>query len=169
MVFVLTVFVIMKRFLATLQNMSNLSPLLLFIWLITGSIASADQSAISPGQFLELMKGNTVIGEYQDGRQWDEMFKADGSTVYRESNYRIAGVVTSKAGKVCFSYPTAKSASGGCFEIWQGSANCFDFYGISDLPKSTDATQRQKRLSIGWTARAWLSQFPSTCASDQIS
>lgn len=169
MVFVLTVFVIMKRFLATLQNMSNLSPLLLFIWLITGSIASADQSAISPGQFLELMRGNTVIGEYQDGRQWDEMFKADGSTIYREGNYRIAGVLTSQAGKVCFSYPTAKSVSGGCFEIWQRSANCFDFYGISDPPKSTDANERQKRLSIGWTARAWVSQFPSTCVSEQIS
>lgn len=169
MVFVLTVFVIMKRFLATLRNMSNLSPLLLLIWLITGPIASAEQTSISPYQFLELMKGNTIIGEYQDGRQWDEMFKADGSTLYREDNYRIIGRVYSNAGKVCFSYPTAKSATGGCFEIWQRSANCFDFYGISDPPKSTDATERQKRLSIGWTARAWLSQFPSTCVSEQIS
>ena len=169
MVFVLSVFVIIKRFLATLGNMSNLAPLVFFIWVICGHVASAAQIPLTAAQFLKRMTKNTIIGEYQDGRQWTERFNADGTTLYREQNFVITGKVVSQSGKVCFTYPTISGATGGCFEIRQRSANCFDFYGISNQPNRTDATNLQKRLSLGWTARAWLSNTPSTCVADQIS
>ena len=67
---------------------------------------------------------------------------------------------------MCFNYSGDETLTGGCFEVWRRSANCFDFYGTNG--SVADATLSQRRAGTGWTARAWRQDAPSTCVGDQI-
>ena len=109
--------------------------------------------------------GLTVDGEYQDGKAWRERFNTDGTSIYEQDGETAKGTITFRSGRMCFSY--ADGFSGGCFEVWRRSFNCFDFYS-TNTDGTIGATPNQRRNGIAWTARAWRSDTPSTCVSDQI-
>ena len=114
--------------------------------------------------------GQSMSGEYPNGQQWQESFNEDGSTVYSEGNTKVTGKMQRRDNVVCFEYRADTGMVGGCFEVWQRSANCFDFYGTKSATNDqTTATAAQKRLSLAWSARAWYSDKPSTCVEEMIS
>ena len=104
-------------------------------------------------------------GEYPDGRQWTETFNTDMTSRYVESGQVSRGAMRFDGSNLCFTY--ASGFSGGCFEVWRRSDNCFDFYAIAD-DGSVTATTRQRQEGQGWTARAWFEGRKSTCIADQI-
>ena len=109
--------------------------------------------------------GLTLDGEYQDGMKWRERLGTDGTSVYEQDGAVAKGTISFRGPRICFTYEN--EFSGGCFEVWRRSFNCFDFYSLND-DGTLGATAMQRRNGIGWTARAWRADQPSTCVSDQI-
>lgn len=120
---------------------------------------------LSAGEVRRALLGRSVKGEYPDGRQWTEAFRADMTSRYVENGQVSRGAMRFDGSHLCFTY--ASGFSGGCFEVWRRSANCFDFYAIADDGTVT-ATARQRLEGQGWTARAWFENERSTCIGDQI-
>ncbi len=171
MVFVLTAFVIMGGFLATRCKMSNIVAMLLVATAVTLGNSAYAQLAKGPlgaAQIRQSMFGFAMTGEYSNGKSWAERFNRDGSTSYVEDGIAIPGKMTLKSNLLCFDYGETSGFAGGCFEVWKRSANCFDFYS-ENVDGGTIASLDEKRFGQGWTARAWYTDQPSTCVSDQIS
>ena len=143
------------------------TPLLLSFATIAFTSLPAFANPLSEAEIRRSLLGHSWIGEYANGRQWAETFKSDGTTRYSEGNFSVEGKMRFESKEVCFTYGTGSGFVGGCFEVWRRSANCFDFYGVAG--GSTNATSNQKRIGLGWTARAWKASAPSTCVSDMIS
>ena len=172
-VLVLTAFVIMRRFLAhvflkSIKGRGFVVAGLISLGWIAPSIA-LEQRTLSPAQFTALVGGRVLMGEYPDGRAWREKFLDRENSIYSEGGQHMPGKVSAKNRYVCFSYNLQSGLVGGCFEIWQRSANCFDFYGTGGDDKRTVASEQQKRLSLAWGARGRLADRPSTCVSAQTS
>jgi len=132
---------------------------------IAPQMAGAQSSErLNARQTVEALQGKTLIGEYPDGAQWSETFNADNSTLYREGNFQVIGQMEERDTVVCFSYPSEQNLTGGCFEVWRRSENCFDFYGTEYATSmKTSASETQKTMSIAWSARGWFANMPSTC------
>lgn len=112
-----------------------------------------------------VLLGQSVRGEYSDGREFTEFFGSDMTSRYTEDGRTTAGTVRFEGNLMCFTY-AGEALSGGCFEVWRRSDNCFDFYGATEGVAS--ASLRQRREGTGWTARTWRRDAPSTCVGDQI-
>ena len=135
---------------------------------IAALAASAQATRTTPLTQSEIRNeiiGLTLDGEYQDGMKWRERLGVDGTSVYEQDGAVAKGQVTFRRGRICFAY--ANEFTGGCFEVWRRSFNCFDFYSEND-DGTLGATAMQRRNGIAWTARAWRADQPSTCVSDQI-
>ena len=127
-----------------------------------------DRAAIGAALF-----GVTLDGEYSDGLAFSERFNADMTSVYEQQGVTSRGAMRFEPGAgaaggdlLCFSYE-GDDLSGGCFEVWRRSANCFDFYGAGD-DGVADATPTQRRIGTGWTARAWRADRASTCVAEGV-
>ncbi len=118
---------------------------------------------LSGSEIQSQMFGRLLSGDYPNGERWAERFNYDGSSDYSENGNVRRGKMTLTGNVLCFSYDTEKD-SGGCFEIWKRSPNCFDFYGAR-----SDASLDQRNFGKAWDARGWYSGQPSTCTSEQIS
>ena len=108
--------------------------------------------------------GAAIDGEYADGRAFSESFDKDMTSRYVEEGRTTTGRMRFEGNLICFTYDD--TMSGGCFEVWRRSANCFDFYGTGE--GIADATLAQRREGTGWTARGWRKDAPSTCVGDKI-
>ena len=113
----------------------------------------------------EALIGQAVTGEYSDGREFTERFGADMTSRYTEGGRTTPGTMRFEGNLMCFAYE-GEDLSGGCFEVWRRSSNCFDFYGTDD--GVAGASLQQRRAGTGWTARTWRQDAPSTCVGDQI-
>jgi len=165
-VFVLTAFINMAGLLMRLSKMSNLT-LIFLITMVGMSLSSAlAQNSLRPLTASEIRKqmfGTRMTGEYPSGKQWAEQFNTDGTSTYSEDGTPMQGVMTLDGNKLCFTYPQSNQ-TGGCFEVWRRSKNCFDFYSTP-----TTVPQIQRRFGQSWDARAWYSNAPGTCVSELIS
>ena len=139
------------------------------------AFSSAKASELNIGllradQIRSTLLGATILGEYSNGLEWQERMNQDLTTNYSEGKQTINGRISFRNYLMCFTYGEASELTSGCFEVWQRSSNCFDFYGtISPTNDKTAATLAQKHLAQGWTARGWKSNQPSTCVSELIS
>ena len=124
------------------------------------------QTTIEPMSGAQIQRdllGSRVTGEYPSGQKWAEQFNLDGTTIYAEAQKLNFGRLDINGNQMCFSYNSEK-LSGGCFEVWKRGANCFDFYSANN-----DADLLSRRFGQQWSARAWKSDQPSTCTSEQLS
>ena len=113
---------------------------------------------------LDLFAGTTISGEYASGERFTEVFDGNGATIYADATTSAQGRVTVEEGRLCFVYPETGDLTGGCFSVERRGDNCFDFYG-----KDSAANLYQRRNGLGWTARAWRSNLPSTCETPLMS
>lgn len=170
MVLVLTAIVNMRGVLkaACQKSMSLVFALLMSVLLVANPTLAWAFSAMGENEIRVTLFGKTLNGEYQTGQAWTERFNTDGSTDYVEDGIAVRGSMSFKNGLLCFSYPAQPEHSGGCFEVWKRSLNCFDFYG-ADLDKAVTVPLTQRRFGQAWTARAWFADQDSTCVTEQIS
>lgn len=104
--------------------------------------------------------GQTILGQYADGRAFREQFATDGSLDYVEKAppRHLRGHWSIIKQRFCTIY--ANSGTGGCYRVRQVSDNCFEFY----FEWRTEAEVRQSTpRQPTWTARAWRSTHISTC------
>ena len=104
--------------------------------------------------------GQTIVGQYVDGRTFRESYAADGSLDYVDHSraHRLAGHWSIIEHRFCTI--DRGDASGGCFRVHRASANCFEFY----FETRTEAEVRGSTLrNPTWTARAWREDSVSTC------
>ena len=104
--------------------------------------------------------GQTIVGQYVDGREFRETYTADGSLDYADQARarRLTGHWSIIEHRFCTIY--RGDTSGGCFRVHQASANCFEFY----FETRTEAEVRGSTLrNPTWTARAWRENRISTC------
>ena len=140
---------------------------LLLVSLVCATSAYAVTAAVMSAENMRAaFFGATLDGEYADGLAWSERFDREGRSVYAQQGAQAVGRIVFRANVICFRYD--RGFSGGCFEVWRRSANCFDFYGV-DSVDAAHASLRQRRAGTGWTARAWRTDAPSTCVSDALS
>ncbi|MEL6967662.1 MAG: hypothetical protein AAGM04_09815 [Pseudomonadota bacterium] len=131
----------------------------------------AQAAALEPmtkAQIEENLFGRTLNGEYANGLAWTERLNTDGSSTYVENGKAISGNMRFEGNLLCFRYPGVPSSSGGCFEVWRRSINCFDFYG-TEPNTSFDVPLSARRFGQSWTARAWYADQQGTCTTEQIS
>ena len=167
MVFVLSALINMRHLLAATLKMSNIAVLLILCVLVVANSQVYAQLSLSPmtaSQIRAEMFGQMFTGEYKSGARWAERFNPNMTSIYVEDGKPIHGHMQFEGFTLCFEYPYRSDLQGGCFEVWKRSDNCFDFYGTQDI-----ASLDQRRWGRGWTARAWISDQPSTCKSDLIS
>ncbi|MEO1397581.1 MAG: hypothetical protein AAFU56_01780 [Pseudomonadota bacterium] len=170
MVLVLTAVVNMRGVVNAVRqkSMRLLLALGLAVVTLSWSAHALALSAMNETEIRDALFGRTLNGEYQDGQFWTERFNTDNSSDYIENGVPVRGTMQFKNGYLCFSYPAETQQTGGCFEVWRRSTNCFDFYGTTDLGGPA-APLSYRRFGQGWTARAWFADQKSTCISDQVS
>ena len=170
MVFVLTAFIIMGGLLRGFEKMSNT---VFAFMLITGVLVNTHtvrsthaQLTIAPLSGPEIratIYGTTMSGEYPSGQNWSERFNLDGTSTYVELGKISEGKMSLNGNILCFTYKN-DDQFGGCFEVWKRGPNCFDFYS-----SSSNASLDNRQFGKRWDARAWHTDRPSTCVSEQIS
>ncbi len=104
--------------------------------------------------------GQSIVGQYVDGRTFRETYAADGSLDYVDQarSRRMTGHWSIIKHRFCTIYRS--DTSGGCFRVHRASANCFEFY----FETRTEAEVRSSTLrDPTWTARAWREDSLSTC------
>ncbi|WP_198008661.1 hypothetical protein [Ahrensia sp. R2A130] len=117
---------------------------------------------MSETQIRAALVGKIFEGEYPSGAAWRESFDVSGNTIYQEGGQTDLGTMTFQGNVICFDYgdPTR---SGGCFNVWQRGANCFDFYSTGNI-----ATRLQRDRGTAWDARAWEEGKTRDCTADLI-
>jgi len=151
-----------------MTKMSNLAALLLAALSSTGMASQLKIGPLKASEVEKLFYGKTMTGEYADGQAWAEKFGTDGTSHYSQNGKVFIGKMSMKGDFICFQYAPDTGFSGGCFEVWKRSENCFDFYSINGSGQPS-ASYDQKRYGRAWDARAWYPQKKSTCTTDQIS
>ena len=126
----------------------------------TAAAGAVTFAAMSAADMREAFFGAMLRGEYADGLAWSERFDDAGRTVYAQGVAQAPGRILFRGDVICFRYE--QGFSGGCFEVWRRSANCFDFYG-TDITGRPFAGWRARRAGTGWSARAWRTDAASTC------
>jgi hypothetical protein len=102
--------------------------------------------------------GKTIQGNYASGKAFTETYRADGSIDYRENNLNYVGHWSVQEGTFCTIYHS--DPTGGCYQVRQVSANCYEFYFVT----RTEAEAAGKDLGRpSWTARAAVSDRDPTC------
>jgi hypothetical protein len=102
--------------------------------------------------------GKTIQGNYASGKAFTETYRADGSIDYSENNLEYRGHWSLQSGSFCTIYHS--DPTGGCYQVRQVSANCYEFYFVT----RTEAQAAEKDLGRpSWTARAAVSDRDATC------
>jgi hypothetical protein len=121
--------------------------------------AAAGTAWIPSAELSSLFSGRTIAGYYADGLKFTERYDRDGAIDYREEGRHLTGTWSIVADTFCTIY--ANSPTGGCYRVTRTSANCFEFY-FQARTEAEAAMPDPGRPS--WTARAWHTDRPSTCA-----
>jgi hypothetical protein len=173
-VLVLIAIINMPHLLAAAQKMSNTWPVFLAIsiWLSAPATVAAVATAtaahyyllpLSQSEIRAALFDHLLSGEYSSGASWTERINGDFTSVYSDGEHRLSGTMTFQDDLLCFSYPDATDFAGGCFEVWQRGANCFDFYSTND-----SNSLRHRRSGWAWLARAWILGRPATCPGTPV-
>lgn len=172
MVLVLTALSFMPRLLAAIGKKSmkykNPLPTIAAILIAISLAAPASAGQLTPGDALNIFAGKKITGEYPDGKIWSEKFLPGNLTIYSEGRELMQGMVMPQNGFLCFRYPLSSETSGGCFEVWQRSATCYDFYSADPSRTRTIASLSEKQNRQAWSARGWLGESIQDCKSDPI-
>lgn len=120
--------------------------------------AIALESWMDEGAIRSAFGGKTIQGHYASGVAFTETYGTDGGIDYRERDRTFAGHWSVQGGAFCTIYH--QDAAGGCYRVTQVSENCFEFYFVART--ELDAANDQN-IGPSWTARAAVSDRPSTC------
>jgi hypothetical protein len=113
---------------------------------------------MSDGELKTAFSGRTIDGHYSDGTTFTESYFDSGRLDYREQARRMVGRWLVVEGTFCTLYDN--QSPGGCFKVHRASSNCFVLYfAAADEEALAETPDRAPR----WTARAWLTDRPSTC------
>jgi len=142
--------------------------------LIAVAIAAPDPVAATEFRYRALSRadlvteflGRRVDGLYADGSSFTEHFRDDGSTLYRDARGEVIGEMSFRDDNFCFRYEVP-DMTGGCFVVWQRSANCYDFYVTRQGVPLASFTERI--LGVGWEARVWRTEVAATCPTAPVS
>jgi hypothetical protein len=102
--------------------------------------------------------GRAIDGHYASGLTFTESYLENGRLDYREPNRQMAGRWSIVAGTFCTLYDV--SPTGGCYRVRRESDNCYEFYYVA--PDENEAASSDTNRG-SWTARAWVTDRPSTC------
>ena len=132
---------------------------LCLIGLATAS-AGASDIWMSDERLKAAFDGQTIDGQYADGRTFREQYANDGALDYREDKppRRLRGHWSIIKQRFCTIYEN--SSTGGCYRVRQVSANCFEFYFET---RTEEEARRSTLRKPTWTARAWRTDSVSTC------
>lgn len=155
----------MARVLAAIGKKSNIALAALFLATAPAK-AHPSLSPLTSSEIAATLFGTRVTGEYASGLGWAERFNSDFTSDYVENGVVSRGRMRFEGDHLCFDYGK-QELNGGCFEVWQRGANCFDFYAVNSAGPPASLTQ--KRFGRGWDARAWKDGLANSCQTDQIS
>lgn len=130
----------------------------LLLVIITIPAARADQRWMGDGDLTKAFSGRTIDGHYSDGATFTESYFDSGRLDYREQSRRMVGRWLVVEGTFCTLYDN--QSPGGCFKVHRASTNCFEFYYAAADEEALAATPGGLPR---WTARAWITDRPSTC------
>ena len=127
-------------------------------WVLTVQ-AAASGPWMDETQLRTAFAGKTIQGHYASGTAFTETYKADGGIEYKERNVEYVGHWSLQAGSFCTIYHS--DPTGGCYQVRQISANCYEFYFVT----RTEIEAAERDLGRpSWTARAAVSDRDATCS-----
>lgn len=140
--------------------------------MLAGPPAEADEDPFAYGELgrseiVAQLFGQTIEGNYPNGRAFTESLNADLTTRYVDDRNASRGLMTFDEDRICFEYADEPEMNGGCFIVWQRSANCYDFYATLDGIAFADFLSRS--LGLDWDARVWRQGAGSTCPTVPVS
>jgi hypothetical protein len=121
----------------------------------TPTHALDDRHPLNGAEVQSTFDGKTIEGFYPSGVTFLDAYGPNGRVDYQEPGKAVSGAWDVRGEALCTFYT---DGSGGCFFVVRTSPNCFEFYAALDH----DAPRRE-RSDLDWTARAWLTDRPSTC------
>lgn len=140
------------------------------IVLVTLTIPSLAQSGVTldDNAIKTFVIGKTLLGIYADDSQWRETYFVDAGLDYQDVGGRFTGTWTVTDQQLCTFYDD-DALDGGCFAVVKRSSNCVDFYPIDPATGTTFVSAALMAAGIGWHARGWRSDQPSTCETSVVS
>ena len=121
--------------------------------------AAAIEPWMDEGAMGSAFGGKTIQGNYASGKAFTETYRSDGTIDYSEHDVQYRGHWSLQAGSFCTIYHS--DPTGGCYQVRQVSANCYEFYFVS----RTEAEAAEGDLTRpAWTARAAVSDRDPTCS-----
>jgi hypothetical protein len=133
--------------------------------LAASRLASAEIPWMTEDAIRADIVGETLQGDYDDGRQWTASYAGNGRYEVREGQRHAVGRWYFRGRAFCFLYgPPHWPLQERCGAVNKLSANCYEFHriypGTGELPDEEDFRPEQPRVSRGWRQRE-----PSTCES----
>ncbi|GAB5376206.1 MAG: hypothetical protein AcusKO_26680 [Acuticoccus sp.] len=125
----------------------------------------AESRGMSQTDIRQVLFGTTIEGAYWHGAPFTEELRRDGTSHYRDDRGASTGTLHFDGDALCFAYRDS-IMNGGCFLVWQRTANCYDFYAFAD---GVLATASELAIGIGWTARVWRQDAPAGCPLTPLS
>jgi hypothetical protein len=131
--------------------------------LLAACVGSTTQlSALDPWMDDAALKSafadKTIQGNYASGKTFTETYRADGSIDYRENAVKYVGHWSLQGGTFCTIYHA--EPTGGCYQVRQVSANCYEFYFVA---RTEEQAANEGPGRPAWTARAAVSDRDPTC------
>jgi hypothetical protein len=107
--------------------------------------------------------GETLEGDYDDGRQWTASYTGSGRYEVREGERHAVGTWYFRGRAFCFLYgPPHWALQERCGAVNKLSANCYEFHrtypSMGEFLDEWDFRPEQRRVSRGWRQKE-----PSTC------
>lgn len=129
--------------------------------MLSQSAPRADSFWMTTAEIRAFLAGTTIDGDYVDGRTFTESYDLEGRLKYHEpaDNRNWTGDWSVTNDRFCTIYDV--SGTGGCFRVRRISFNCLEFF--FDTRTEEEARSSTPR-NPSWTARAWRTDKPSTCA-----
>lgn len=131
--------------------------------LLGGLLAAATAPAavravwMSNAELTATFRGQSIVGEYENGETFQETYAADGTVSYRDELRVSGGRWSVRAGSFCTIYDG--DPSGGCYRVRQAGENCFEFHFVARTAAEAEKNPRTPH----WTARGWFPKNPRTC------
>lgn len=127
------------------------------------STVAAAKRWMGKEELLSTFSGVTIDGQYEDGRQFTEIYRGDMALAYSEGPRETTGHWSVISDTFCTIY--RGDPSGGCFRVTRIGENCFEFYFVA---RTEAQVRRRNEGKPGWTARGWIKGSPATCVEVPI-
>jgi hypothetical protein len=110
---------------------------------------------------IRVFEGKSVRGVYSDGRPVQEAYAVGGGIDYWETAMTSTGKWSVVNNLLCTFYDNPEMV-GGCFQVLQVNANCFDYMVLAGSTEEALTPQGTPR----YTARGHIEGMPDTCPDE---